>query len=146
MHILLIFVWVVVAMTAFSFAEAYVEGRNAGFNGKLGFKIKVFGTTFAAYHFFLFYVMFPMFLLLPFIAFGMWDTRVFGILVSAFCLGIIVEDFMWYVVNPVVKVRELWSDFSDYYPWFRLGGKKIVPLIYIGYGLVGIVSWYFLWR
>ena len=79
-------------------------------------------------------------------AFWHWDPRLFGILLSAYCTGVIIEDFMWYVVNPSVKFMELWTPFSDYYPWIRIAGRKVFPLIYLSYGLLAAFSWYILWR
>ncbi|MBI5037106.1 MAG: hypothetical protein HZC01_00135 [Candidatus Kerfeldbacteria bacterium] len=141
---LLIFAWIWAAMIATAFWEAYVEGRNAWDKGKLGWKITFGKYSLTGYHFFLFYVMWPLLLTLPFIMFG-WDTRKFGIVVSAFTSGSVIEDFMWYVVNPVVKVSELNTDFANYYPRVRLGKIRIPLYYFIGIGLA-ILSWYFLWR
>ena len=146
MNALLIFLWIYMAMIAMSFWEAYIEGRNSWDKGKLGWKIKI-GKSFilSAYCFCIFGLMWPLLLTLPFIAYG-WNTKLFGIIVSAYLSGMIVEDFGWYVVNPAVKLKEFWSSFSDYYPWLRIKGKKIIPWGYI-LGIVGaILSWYFLWK
>ncbi len=132
-------------MIANSFWEAYVEGRNPWDKRKLGWKITMRGFTLPAYHFYLFFVMYPLLITLPFIIFG-WNTRYFGIVLSAFLSGLVIEDFGWFVVNPVVELREFYTPFSDYYPWFKIGGRKIVPLGYL-FGIFGaLLSWYFLWR
>jgi hypothetical protein len=146
MNVLLIFIWVYAAMIAMAFWEAYVEGRNAWAKHKLGWKIKI-GNTFelTAYHFYVFYVMWPLLLSLPLVIYG-WDTKLFGILLSAYFSGMIVEDFCWYLFNPVVKFREFWSSFSDYYPWIKIGRKKIIPFFYVVMLVVSLISWYFLWR
>jgi len=135
MNEVLIFVWVWAAMIAMSFWESAAEGRKAWNKGKVGWSFKIGKFVFAQYHFFLFYIMLPLFLTLPFIVSG-WDLRLFGILASAYCIGMLLEDFMWYVVNPKVKIREFWTKFSDYYPWIRIGGKKIIPLGYV----VGLIA------
>jgi hypothetical protein len=145
MKILSIFAIIWASMIAFSFVEAYVEGRNAGDKGKLGPRVMIGRYNLTAYHFWLFYVMFPLLMILPFVVFH-WDAKLFGVVMSAFCTGVIIEDFMWYVINPVVKVKELWSDFSNYYPWIKLAGKKIIPVVYIGYGTLATLFWFFLWR
>lgn len=146
MSILLIFVWVLAAFVALAFWESSVEGRNPWDQGKHGWKIKLAkNITLSLYHFFLFWIMMPLLLTLPLVIFG-WDLRLFGVLVSAFFLGLIVEDFMWYVVNPVVKFREWFSGFSDYYPWIRIKGKKIVPVYYLIGILIALASWWFLWK
>ena len=133
-------------MFAMSFWEAYVEGRNSWGKGKLGWKINL-GKYFTihAYHFYIFWVMFPLLLTLPLIISG-WNLRLFGILLSAYFSGMVLEDFGWYIVNPVVKFKEFWSDFSNYYPWLRIKGKKIIPTGYLVGILIAVLSWYYLWR
>jgi len=133
-------------MIAMSFWEAYVEGRNPRNKRKLGWEIKL-GKYFVlpSYHFFVFFVMWPLLLSLPLVIYG-WNTRLFGILFSAYISGTLVEDFGWFVVNPEVKLKEFWTDFSDYYPWLKIKGKKIVPLGYIVGILISLLSWYLFWR
>ena len=146
MNTLLIFIWIYAAMIAMSFWEAYVEGRNPWDKRKLSWKIKL-GENFVlpAYHFYVFGVMWPLLLTLPFIIYG-WDTKLFGIIVSAYFSGMVIEDYGWFVVNPAVKLREFWTDFSDYYPWLKIKGNKIIPSGYILGIVVAVLSWYFLWR
>jgi hypothetical protein len=132
-------------MISMSFWEAYVEGRNPWDKNKLGWKIKMGKFCLPAYHFYVFWIMWPLLLVLPLAIYG-WDARLFGILLSAYLSGMVLEDFGWYLVNPAVKLREWFTDFSDYYPWIKIGGKKIVPAGYI-LGILGaILSWYFLWK
>lgn len=145
MDTLLIFIWIFIAMIATSFWESYAEGRESWAKGKKGFKYKLFGYEHTGYHFFLFVVMFPVLLTLPFIIFG-WDRYYFGVVASAYFLGLIVEDFFWYVVNPEVRFKELYSDFSDYYPWIKIKGKKIIPAGYLLNFLIALLIWYFIWR
>src|SRR3989344_4561890 len=146
MNTILIFVWVYTAMIALSFVEAYVEGRNPWDKRKVGWKINLpRGYSFSGYHFFLFFVMIPVFMTLPLVIYG-WNTRLFGILVSSYFTGIIIEDFVYFIVNPVVKFTEFWTSFTDFYPWIKLNGKKIIPYLYIIGLTISILSWYFLWR
>ena len=145
MNVLLIFIWIYIAMIAHSFWEAYVEGRNAWDKKKLGWKIKFWKFTLPAYHFYLFFIMYPFLLTLPLIIYG-WNLKLLGILISAYSSGMVIEDFMWYVVNPVVKFKELYTPFSDYYPWIKIKGKKIIPLGYVTGILISVLSWYFIWR
>lgn len=145
MKTLLIFAVVWGASIANSFWEAYVEGRKTMELGKLGWKIKIGKYYFTGYHFYLFYVMWPLLISLPLIVNG-WDKRLFGILLSAFITGNILEDFMWFVVNPVVKLSEFWSSFTDHYAWIKLGKIKIIPLFYVVGIMLASLSWYFLWR
>jgi len=146
MNVLLIFIWIYAAMIAMSFWESSVEGRNAWDKNKLGWKIRLGKKyVFPAYHFYVFWIMWPILLTLPLVVYG-WDAKLFGILASAYFSGLVLEDFMWYVVNPAVKFKEFWSELSDYYPWVKINDKKIIPLFYIIGILMAILFWYFLWR
>ncbi|MFH1325458.1 MAG: hypothetical protein ABIH49_01655 [archaeon] len=146
MNVILIFVCVWIAFIAMAFWESSVEGRNAWDKKKYGWKIKMGKYTFMTrYPFFAVWVMIPVLLSLPLVIYG-WDIKLFGVLISAFFSGIIIEDFFWYVVNPVVKLREFWTNFSDYYPWIKLGKKKVIPLGYVAGILIAFASWWFIWR
>jgi hypothetical protein len=145
MKTLFIFFWIFLAMIATAFWEAYSEGRNSWAKGKHGFKISILGLEITGYHFFLFGVMYPILLLLPFVIFG-WNWEYVGITISAYFLGMIIEDICWYIVNPVVQFHEFWSDFSNYYPWIRYKNIKIVPLLYIFNIVIAFTSWYVLWK
>src|SRR3990167_4133294 len=98
-----IFIVVYLAMIANSFWEAYAEGRNTWELGKVGWKVKVGKFWFTGYHFFLFWVMWPLLLSLPLIIYG-WNVKLFGILISAYFSGLVIQDFFWYIVSPVVKL------------------------------------------
>lgn len=143
MNIILIYVWVWIALFAMSFWEASVEGRKAWDKGKCGFKIKIpLIGMYSTYHIFLALVMLPMLIIgLPLII-GGWNLQLFFILISAFLSGMIIEDFGWYVVNPKVKLKELYTPFSDYYPWLRIGKQKILPWFYIVGAIISIVLLY----
>jgi len=121
------------AMLATSFWESYVEGRNAYDKGKVGFKIRIGRFVFTGYHFFLFWITFPLLLSLPLVVCG-FSWRLFGIILSAYISGTIIEDFFWFIVNPVVKFSEWNPDFADCYPWIKIR-KFAFPLSY----LVGII-------
>jgi hypothetical protein len=140
-----IFLWIYAAMVAHSFWEAYVEGRNAWDKRKLGWKLTIGRYCLPAYHFWLFWIMYPILLSLPLVIYG-WDFKLFGILISAYASGMVIQDFMWYVVNPEVKISEFWTSFSDYFPFLKIGGRKIVPWGYIAGIIVAVLSWWFLWR
>jgi len=142
---LLIFIWIYSAMIAMSFWESYVENRNAWDKKKSGWKLRFGRFVFSAYHFYVFCVMWPLLLTLPFIIYG-WNLRLFGIIVSAYFSGMVIEDFVWYVVNPSVKFKEFYSSLSDYHPWLKIREKKIIPFGYILGIAVAVLSWYFLWR
>ena len=144
MKTLLIFLAVYIAMIAMSFWESSVEGRNAGNRKKHGWRIKFLGRTITRYHFFLFVVMFPALLSLPLIVSG-WSTKLFGILLTAYLSGMVIEDFVWFLVNPVVKFSEWGPKLVNYYSWIKIG-KVNIPVFYIINLLLCVIIWYFLWR
>lgn len=131
-------------MIANAFWEAYVEGRNPWDKRKVGWILKIGKFTLPGYHFYLFLVMWPLLLSLPLVVYG-WNTRLFGILLSAYSSGLILEDFMWFVVNPEVKFSEFNSNFANYYPWLKIGRFEI-PMGYIVGLTIAVLSWYFIWR
>lgn len=145
MNVGLIFLWVWAAMIAMSFWESEVEGRKAWDKGKLGWKIHLGKYCLPAYHFFLFGVMWPLLLTLPLLIYG-WDTRLFGILSSAYFSGMVLEDFMWYVVNPAIKFKDSFnSRFAAYYPWFKIGSFEI-PLFYLVGLSLAFIAWFLFWK
>lgn len=144
MNTLLIFVWVYLAMIATSFWESAVEGRNAWHKGKHGWKVRLGSYVILnSYHFFLFVVMWPLLLTLPFVVYG-WNLELFGILASAYFSGLVLEDLMWFIVNPVVKFSELNPKFANYYPWIIIGRFRL-PLFYVLSLVLAFLSWLFLW-
>ena len=95
------------------------------------------------YHFWII-VMQLFFLSLPLIIYG-WNLKLFGILVSAYFSGIVIEDFIWFIVNPVVKLSEFNSKFANYYPWLKIG-KFEIPAYYVFDLIIAFLSWFFIWR
>jgi len=144
-QIIHIFMLVWGALAVSGIWESCVEGRSAWSTSKLGWKIQIGTFTLTGYHFYLFWVMYPLLLALPFVFTG-WNPRLFGVLVSAYATGVLIEDIVWYIANPVVRFSEWFTEFSDYYPWVRIGGQKIIPLGYVIGVALAVASWYFLWR
>ena len=134
------------AFIAMAFWESSVEGREAGNRGKTGFKIKLpFRNYVTKYHFFLFYVMLPILIYLSLIING-WNLKLFGILLSAHFSGIAIEDFMWFLVNPKIKLKKDFNPkFVNYYPWIKIGKINIPAMYFFDFG-IAILSWFFIWK
>ena len=144
MGVFLIFIWVYAAMIATSFWEAYVEGNKPWDKGKLGWKIKYKGKVIlTAYHFWLFFVMYPLLLSLTFVIYG-FNWNLLGILVSAYFSGLVIEDFFWFIVNPVFKFKNWNSKHVTWYPWVKILDFEI-PLYYLFSIAIAFLSWYFIW-
>ncbi|MBI2628821.1 hypothetical protein HYW74_01940 [Candidatus Pacearchaeota archaeon] len=89
--------------------------------------------------------MWPLLLTLPFIIYG-FDIKLFGIILSAFTTGLVIEDFLWFVFNKEIKFKDSFNPkFANYYPWLNLGIIKI-PISYIIGIVIAILSWWFIWR
>ena len=165
MKILLIFLWIWAAMIALSFVEAYVEGKYLWHRRKIGWKIgstkerktkykKIISNflqfkpaevnVFTGYHFYLFIVMLPLLLTLPLIIYG-FDLRLLGILISAYLTGLVLEDFVYFLVNPAIKFSDWNPEFVNFTSWIKIGSLK-VPIHYITGLLLAFASWYFIWR
>ncbi len=144
MQILLIFLVVWVAMIAHSFWESSVEGKNAWGKNKYGWNLKLAkNLSLTRYHFWLFVVYMPLiFILLPLVVTG-FSIKLFGILLSAYFSGIVIEDFFWFIVNTEIKFKDSWNPkFASYYPWIGFGKYK-VPLFYVlGFSIAVVI--YFL--
>lgn len=132
------------AMIANSFWEAYVEGKHAWDEGKLGWKLDLGFIKLTAYHFWLFWVMWPLLLSMPLILTG-WNSELFGILASAYFSGLVVQDFFWFVVNPAFDLKHFDPKHVKWYPWLSIG-RIHIPLFYlVGIGLA-LLSWALFWR
>lgn len=144
MQIILIFACVWGAMIANGVWEASVEGRKPWDKGKTGWKLQMGKyVLLTRYHFWLFGVMWPLLLLLPFALFG-FDSRLFGMLLSAFFTGLILEDITWFIANPFFGLRRFNPREVHWYPWLSLGPVS-VPALYVVAALAGLTSWHFLW-
>jgi hypothetical protein len=128
-----------------SFWESSVEGKYPWHKRKLGWKLKL-GKYYIThrYHFNVL-LMIALLLALPFVISG-WNIKLFGIILSAISSGLIIEDFLWFIVNPAIKFKQSFNPkFADYYPWTILGNFKI-PTFYILGIIISLLSWFFLWR
>ena len=144
MNVILIFVWIWSAFIAMSFWESSIESRNPWAKNSSGWKIKITkNNSLTRYHFFII-VMWAFLLTLPLAIYG-WDLKLFGVIISAYFSGIVIEDFFWFITNPKVKLKEFTTNFTNYYPWIKLGKRKI-PTLYIISLAIAILSWGFIWR
>ncbi len=144
MNITLIFAWIYLAMIATSFWESRAEGKDSWDKGKIGWKIKWKGKAVATeYHFWLFVVAYPMLIFLPLVVSG-FSWTLFGVLLSAYFSGLIVEDIFWYIVNPAFKVKDWNPKKVTWFYWIKIG-KFGVPINYIVFLLLAIFCWVLFW-
>src|SRR3989338_4670540 len=139
MNELLILIYILLIFISISFWEAYMEGRNGWASKSVGWRLKIRKRTLTSYHFWSWLIMIPMFLMLTLVIYG-FDLKVFGILASSYFFGAVVEDFFWFVVNPVVKLKEFNPRFVKWHNLWNIFGFK-VPDFYIIYTIIGIIIW-----
>jgi len=140
----LIFVVIQMAMIACAFWEAYIEGPEGWAAHQVGWKIKFGSFTYTAYHFWLYWVMIPLLLALPLVADG-WDAHLFWVLVFAYTIGATIEDFMWFVVNPVYPLKKFNRHKTAWHSWVKIV-KVDIPTSYIIRAIVSIVIYWFFLR
>jgi hypothetical protein len=145
----MIAIWIFIiiwgAMIATSFWEAYVEGKHAWADHKLGWKLRYKKyIILTGYHFWLFFVMYPLLLSLPLVVSG-FSWRLFGIIGSAYFSGLIIEDFFWFLVNPAFKFDHYSSKYVKWYPWLKIGEFEM-PLGYLIGSFLSLLFWILLWK
>ena len=140
MNTLLIFLIIYMAMIATSFWEAYVEGDKPWDKGKLGWKIRYKKhVILTAYHFWLFFVMFPLLLSIPFAIIG-FSWELFKVIFSAYVSGLMIEDFFWFIVNPKFKFKNWNSKHVYWYPWIKIWNIEF-PLYYVLNISLAVIPW-----
>ena len=136
-------IWI--AMIAHAFWESSAEGPNAWGSRMYGWKwVFTKNISITRYHFWLFVIYMPILIVvLPLVVAG-FSKELFGVLAAAYFSGMVIEDFLWFIVNTEVKFKEAWNPkFANYYPWIVIG-KFRIPLSYIlGFG-IAVLLWVFL--
>jgi len=139
----LLFLWIISGFAAMAFWEAYIEGKDPWAKRQVGWTWHLTPKwTITAYHFWV-WVMLAFFLTLP-LAVNGWSTPLFGMLLSAAAIGMIVEDFLWFVINPKFPFRNFNAAQVYWYPWLKIGRIQI-PMPYLFGIAIALCSWYFLW-
>ena len=134
-----ILAYIVFAFIALAFAEGYMEGRDGWAAKSSGWRLRILKRDLTAYHFWSWLIMMPMLLMMPLFIFG-FDLKLFGILLSGYFLGATVNDFMWYIVNPKVTLKDINPRFAKWYNWWNIFGFRI-PDFYIFYPLIFLAIW-----
>ena len=74
-----------------------------------------------------------------------YSNKLLGILISAFSIGFMIEDFMYFIVNPYFGIKKFNKKQANWYPWIGIG-KFQIPASYLIGIIIAVLSWYFLWR
>jgi len=137
MNQLLIFFYTLLTFVPVAFWEAYAEGKYGGAKRQCGWKKNVFGFKLTAYHFWLWHVSVPLFLSIPLVVSG-FSWKLFFTLYSAYFFGGMLEDFLWFVVNPYWSIKKFNSKYVDWHWWVRIAGKD-VPMQYVLSSILGSI-------
>lgn len=126
----LIFFIEILAFISISFWAAAMKGPIGGIFGQK----EIYGFN---ADFYIFLLTVPLFLVLPLIIKP--EVKLFGTLLGGYLIGIALEDFFWFVVNPYYGIQK----FNSYYgvwltDWVKIGGIEF-PLFYVKYILAGIL-------
>jgi hypothetical protein len=86
--------------------------------------------------------MIPMFLALPLVIYG-FNLKLFGVLLTGYFFGAILEDFLWFVVNPAFPFKNFNSKKVKWHKWVKIFNIEI-PKGYFFYLVLGLLTWIFL--
>ena len=131
LHELSIFLVIQISFVAWSFWESYMEGDTGWtWNPKWWRFYFPGGYTYTAYHIWAFWIFAPtVFILLPLVVAG-FSWRLFWLLFASLLFGSILEDFMWFVVNPCYPFSKWNPRDTKWYPWLVIG-KVSLPISYV---------------
>jgi hypothetical protein len=127
----LIFFIEILAFISISFWAAAMEGPIGGIFGQK----EIYGFN---ADFYIFFMTVPLFLLLPLIIKP--EIKLFGTLLGGYLIGIALEDFFWFVINPYYGVQKFNSHYAFWIlNWVRIGNIEF-PFFYMRYILGGILA------
>ena len=134
-----ILIYIILIFIALAFAEGYTEGRYGWAARSYGWRTKFFKRILTAYHFWMWIILIPMALMFPLVIYG-FDLKLFGVTLTGYLLGSMVNDFAWYIVNPKVTLKDFNPKFATWYNWWNIFGLKI-PDFYIFYPIIALIIW-----
>ena len=140
-----IFIVIQLAMIAWSHWEAYMEGDTGWTWNPAWWRFKLFGPyTYTAYHIWAFWIFAPIvFIVLPIVVAG-FSWRLFWLLTGSYMFGSILEDFFWFVVNPLYPFSKWNPRETKWYPWIRMGTWSL-PAAYVAKATISISMLYLAW-
>lgn len=133
MNYKLIFLIEILAFISISFWAAAMEGPTGGIFGIR----TLFGLN---ADFYIFNLTVPLFLLISLIIKP--DIKLFGTLSTGYLIGIVLEDFFWFVLNPYYGIQKFNSQNAFWLlHWINIGNVE-VPLFYLRYLLGAFLVWF----
>ena len=118
------------AMIATGVWESSSEGVRSWAKGKTGWKIGRQPWVLTQYHFFLFWVTFPLLLSIPLVL--DYSAELLRTIAFAYITGVIIQDFSWFIFNKRWGLRRFNPKYVDWHAWIRVGPVDIPALYIIG--------------
>ncbi|MFT4307761.1 MAG: hypothetical protein ACMXYM_00125 [Candidatus Woesearchaeota archaeon] len=126
------------AMVASGIWESSVEGDNAWEKNKRGWKIGRKPWILTRYHFFLFWVTFPLVLSIPLVL--NYSPELLRTIAFGYVTGVLIQDLSWFVSNPGWGLKRWNPENVDWFAWVRIG-RFAVPVVYIaGLAIAAIIA------
>jgi len=134
-----IFLYIQAVFVSIAAWESHIDPEGWAKTGQ-GWRIKIGARELTGYHFWCWLVMLPLLLLMPLAIYG-WDKHLFIVLAVSAFIGIVIEDFLWFVFNPKFTVAKWNSEYAKWHWWIKIG-KFEIPEFYILLPIVAILIWY----
>ena len=126
------------AMIATGVWESSSEGVRSWAKGKTGWKIGKKPWVLTQYHFFLFWVTFPLLLSIPLVL--SYSHELLRTIAFGYVTGAIIQDFSWFVFNPRWGLSRFTPEYVEWHAWMRIGPITIPVLYVIGAALALIIA------
>lgn len=135
----IIFLVVLLAMIAFSYTEAVLEGYEGWAKDRKVWRFKISKNhDYTSYHLVTYYLLFPLILiLLPLVIAG-FSWPLLWLLVASYMIGTIFEDFMWFVFNPERPFSKWNPKDTTWYPWLIVK-RFSLPVSYVVKFILGVL-------
>jgi len=133
-----IFLLIQLIMVFFAYSEAVLEGEEGWAKDRKCWRFKISRHhDYTSYHIITYFVVFPLaIIILPQLLAGFsWSLA--WLLFGSYLIGTILEDFMWFVLNPARPFSK-WNPIDvPWYPWMKIG-KISVPVAYVIKAAAGV--------
>ena len=121
------------AMVATGVWESSSEGVRSWAKGKTGWKIGRKPWILTRYHFFLFWITFPLLLSIPLVV--AYSHELLRTIAFGYVSGVIIQDFSWFIFNKRWGLKRFGPRYVDWHAWITLGPLK-VPVLYV----IGLIT------
>ena len=126
------------AMIASGVWESSSEGVRSWAKGKLGWRIGTEPWVLTRYHFFLFWITFPLLLSIPLVL--NYSTELLRTIAFGYMTGVIIQDFSWFAFNPRWGIKRFNPKYVEWHAWVRIGPLQVPTLYIVGISIATIIA------